>query len=211
MAPMFPLDHRRRHLVTAFISVWVLVWVVVGVFTGLQVHKLTEVSDSLLQSGKALDTAGSALQAVGGLPVVGERAEGFGDEVRTTAEEVQRAGASSRETVQSVSILLGLALVLVPVVPVVALYAPLRVSLARQRAAVARALRQSEQHLRLEEFLANRAVQNLPYDTLSQVSADPWGDLERRAYRQLANAELTRLGLTTRPSPASTASGTDRR
>jgi len=41
-------------------------------------------------------------------------------------------------------------------------------------------------------------VQNLPYDTLREVSADPWGDLRRGSFRRLANAELTRLGLATR-------------
>lgn len=48
----------------------------------------------------------------------------------------------------------------------------------------------------LEEFLAHRAVHHLPYDTLRQVTADPWADLRSGSFRLLANAELTRLGLT---------------
>lgn len=201
MATMLALDHRRRHLVTAGLALWVTIWVVVGVVTGLQIRRLTEVSDSLVESGQALDTAGSALESVGRLPVVGEQAEEFGNEVRGTAERIRRAGASSRDTVQSVSVLLGAALVFIPILPVVGLYAPLRISLARQKRAVARAVTSADRDPRLEEFLAHRAVQNLPYDILRQVSADPWGDLHRRAYRHLANAELTRLGLTGRRWP----------
>ncbi len=198
MTIMLPQSDRRRHLLTFALIVWAVVWIVVGVFTGLQIKKLTEVSDSLVQSGQALDTAGAALQEVGRLPLIGEASEQFGNEVRATAEDVQAAGASSRDTVRSVSVLLGAALVLIPIVPVVGLYVPLRISLARQRRAVARALDDIDRHPQLEEFLAHRAVQHLTYDTLRQVSTDPWGDLQRRSHRHLANAELTRLGLTSR-------------
>lgn len=195
---MLTLTHRRRHLVTTALALWVVIWLVVGLVTAVQIRRLTEVSDSLVESGVALDTAGAALQSVARLPVIGGDAGRFGDQVRDTAEEIQRAGASSRDTVRLVSLLLGAALVLIPIVPVIGLYAPLRLSLARQRRAVARALAQTEPDPRLEEFLAHRAVQTLPYDTLRQVSADPWGDIRRRSYRHLANAELTRLGLATR-------------
>lgn len=195
---MLPQSRPRRYLLGAALMAWVVVWIVVGVATGLQVKKLTEVSDSLVQSGEALDTAGVALEGVGRLPLIGEASERFGNEVRATAEEVRAAGVSSRDTVRSVSVLLGAALVLIPIVPVIGLYVPLRVSLARQKRAVGRALEHIDQHPQLEEFLAHRAVQHLPYDTLRQVSTDPWEDLQRGSYRHLANAELTRLGLTSR-------------
>ena len=63
---------------------------------------------------------------------------------------------------------------------------------------MARELAAAQPNPLLEQFLANQAVQNLPYDVLSQVSADPWGDLRQGSYRRLANAELTRLGLANR-------------
>ena len=195
MTIMLPQSRRSRYLLSAALVAWGAVWIAVGVVTGLQIKKLTEVSDSLVRSGEALDTAGAALQEVGRLPLIGEASEQFGNEVRVTAEDVRAAGASSRETVRSVSVLLGAALVLIPIVPVVGLYVPLRISLARQRQAVGRALARVDQHPQLEAFLAHRAVQNLPYDTLREVSTDPWGDLLRGSYRHLANAELMRLGL----------------
>lgn len=195
MTIMLPQSPRSRYLLSAALVAWAALWIAVGVATGLQVKKLTEVSDSLVRSGDALDTAGAALQEVGRLPLIGEASEQFGNEVRVTAEDVRDAGASSRETVRSVSVLLGAALVLIPIVPVVSLYVPLRISLARQRKAVGRALERADQHPQLEAFLALRAVQNLPYDALTEVSANPWEDLSRGRHRHLANAELTRLGL----------------
>lgn len=205
MTMMLPQSNRRRHLLSATLAVWALVWIVVGVATGLQIKKLTEVSDSLVTSGQALNSAGAALQAVARLPVIGETSGRLGNEVREAAGDVEAAGVSSRTTVRSVSVLLGAAVVLIPIVPVLGLYVPLRISLARERRAVAKALDQIDRHPHLEEFLAHRAVQHLPYDTLTRVSSDPWGDLERRSYRHLANAELTSLGLAGRPKGRSKA------
>ncbi len=194
----FALPQGRRRSLSVAVLLWVVLWLVVGAVTGFQVRQLTEVSDSLVESADALDVAGIALQDIGRLPLVGERPEALGNQVRETAREIDRAGAASRETVRTVSVLLGLALVLIPVVPVVAVYLPLRRAGARERKVVKRALADGGHDPLLEEFLAHRAVQNLPYDTLREVSADAWGDLRRGSFRRLANAELTRLGLATR-------------
>ena len=197
----FALPPAGRRFVSVLVVLWMVLWLVVGVITALQVRQLTDVSDSLVESADALDVAGTALQDIGRLPLVGERPESLGNEVRETAQEIDRAGTASRETVRTVSVLLGLALVLIPIVPVVAIYVPLRRAGDRERRAVKRALAGSPHDQRLEEFLAHRAVHNLPYDTLRHVTADPWGDLRRGAFRRLANAELTRLGLASRRRP----------
>lgn len=194
----FALTPGRSRLLSVVVVLWVVLWLGVGAVTGFQVRQLTEVSDSLVESADALDVAGVALQDIGRLPLVGDRPEALGNQVRQTALEIDRAGAASRETVRTVSVLLGLALVLIPVVPVVAVYLPLRRAGTRERKAVKQALADGGQDPVIEEFLAHRAVENLPYDTLREVSADPWGDLRRGSFRRLANAELTRLGLATR-------------
>ena len=197
MRTLTPLP-ARRWVLSLLVALWMVVWLVVGGVTALQVRQLTEVSDSLVESADALDVAGTALQDIGRLPLGGERPEALGNQVRETAQEVDRAGTASRETVRTVSVLLGLALVLIPIVPVVAIYVPLRRAGDRERTAVKRALAGSPHDPLLEEFLAHRAVHHLPYDTLRHVTADPWGDLRRGAFRRLANAELTRLGLASR-------------
>lgn len=207
MSMMLPRTNRRRNLLSGVVVLWGVVWIALGVVTGLQIKELTEVSDSLVQSGQALETAGAALEVVGRLPLIGDASERFGSEVRRTAENVQAAGASSRETVRTVSMLLAAAVILIPIVPIIGLYVPLRISLARERRAVAKALDQIDRHPHLEEFLAHRAVQHLSYDALSRVSTDPWGDLERGSFRALANAELTSLGLAGRGRTRETTAG----
>ena len=195
---MLALPRARRRSLAVVVALWVLLWLVAGAVTGYQVRQLTEVSDSLVESAEALDSAGIALQDIGRLPLIGDRPEALGNEVRETAREIDRAGNASRDTVRTVSVLLGLALVLIPIVPVIAVYLPLRRASNRERTAVKRALAGARNDPVLEEYLAHQAVQNLPYSTLRQVSTDPWGDLRRGSFRHLANAELTRLGLATR-------------
>ena len=190
-----PRSVTRQRLLILALGVWALVWLAAGCITAVQIRNLDQLSDSLVQSGQALDTAGSGLQVVGRVPVLGERPKQLGDEVRIAAEDVRLAGVSSRETIRWVSLLVGAALVIIPIAPAAAWYATLR-SVARQRRALGVALEHIDQHPRLEEFLARRAVQHLDYHELRSVTRDPWGDLDRGAYRRLANAELTRLGLT---------------
>ena len=204
-----PRTVARQRILAIFLGLWALIWVVAGCITAVQIRNLTQISDSLAESGEALDTAGSGLQVIGRLPLVGERPMQLGNEVRTAAEEVRLAGTSSRETIRWVSLLVGAALVFIPIVPVVAWYAPLRAE-ARERRNLAVALEHAEQHPGLEEFLAHRAVQNLDYAELRQVSQDPWGDLDRGAFRRLANAELTRLGVAGRGSGAQEDAGDPR-
>ncbi len=200
-----------RRLVRVGLVAWVLLWIVVGGATAVQIRNLMGLSDTLTESGQALDTAGRALQAVGRAPVIGDAPRRLGDEVREAAREIEGSGASSRQTIAWLSVLLGLSLALIPISSVLGWYLPPRLSTARQRRAIERALAGGHGDQALERFLAHRAVQNLPFDTLRRVTPDPWADLEHGSYRRLANAELTRLGLaarpkktgTTRPVPAS--------
>lgn len=201
----------RRRLAPIGLVAWLLLWIVIGGATVVLVRNLARVSDTLVESGQALDTAGRALLAVGRAPIVGDAPRRLGDEVRETAREIESSGASSRQTIQWLSVLLGVSVALIPISSVAGWYLPPRIAAARERREIERALADGHGDQSLERFLAYRAVQNLPFDTLRRVSSDPWADLERGSYRRLANAELTRLGLaarpkktrTTRPTPAS--------
>ncbi len=195
---LIPVTPRERRLFRVGVAAWVGVWVTLGILTAAHIHRLSALSDTMVESGEALDTAGRALEALGGLPVVGRPTTRLADRVRAAASDIEDGGRSSREAIDWLSVLLGLALVVLPVTSVFAAGLPHRLATRRDRRAVAQALAQADRDPGLEEFLARRAVHHLPYDTLRRITADPWHDLRTGAFRHLANAELTRLGLTGR-------------
>ncbi len=190
-----PVTRRERRLLRAGTVAWVCLWTLLGVATAVQVRRLSVLTDTVVKSGEALDAAGRALHTVGDLPVVGDPTRRLGERVRQAAGAIEDGGESSGEAIDWLSVLLGLSIVVLPATSVLVSRLPHRLAVRRDRRAVEAALGRRDLDPGLEEFLARRAVQHLPYDVLSEVSADPWGDLRRGAFRRLANAELTRLGL----------------
>lgn len=182
-------------LVDGGLALWVAFWLVVGGGTAVSVWQLSEVGSTLTQSGQALDTAGEGLQRLGDVPLVGDRTEQLGNDVRATAVEVADRGQETRANLRRLSILLGLAVALIPSAPVVALYLPRR--LARRRAArdVARRLRTRPGDPALDRYLATQALTTLPLSRLLQYADDPCGELTDGRARALADAELEHLGL----------------
>lgn len=200
-----PVTPRERRLLQAGTVAWVCLWLLLGVATAVQIRRLSALTDTVVKSGEALDAAGRALHAVGDLPFVGDPTRRLGERVREAAGAIEEGGESSGEAIDSVSVLLGLSIVVLPVTSVLATRLPHRLAARRDRRAVEAALARRDLNPGLEEFLARRAVQHLPYDVLSHVSADPWADLRSGAFRRLANAELTRLGLAGRNGTARSA------
>lgn len=174
---------------------WVVLWAVVGVWTGYLIFQLTELTDSVVQSGQALQTAGGALKTLGSLPLIGERTAELGQEVATTADGIVASGGQARESVRGTSVLIGLAVALCPTVPALLLYLPARLAHARESRAVARWLEDGTGGAALRAYLAGRAVANLAVADLRRASEDPHGDLAAGRHRALARAELRRLGL----------------
>lgn len=186
---------EKLRLVDGALALWVAFWLVVGGGTAVSVWQLSEIGSTLTQSGQALDSAGEGLQRLGDVPLVGDRTEQLGNEVRATAVEVAERGQETRAGLRRLSILLGLAVALIPSAPVLGLYLPRR--LARRRAAreVARQLRSRPGDPALDRYLATQALATLPLSRLLQYSDDPGGDLTDGRARALADAQLAHLGL----------------
>ncbi len=195
-----PFSGRQGRLLKAALGLWVVAWMATGAAAGVQIWQLAGLSSAAVESGEALDSAGAALQLVGRLPVVGPRSERLGGEVRDAAERIQQSAATSQAHIRRLSVLVGLSIAFIPLAPVLAVV-PVGMARAREAKSVRRRLGDAADDSALEEFLAHRAVQNLPYETLRAVSARPWDDLEAGNYRLLANAELSRLGLARESRP----------
>jgi hypothetical protein len=196
---------RLIHFLDLVLVMWIAGWVVLGITVGNEVRGLTELSDTVQAAGNTLDQAGRQLDTLKGLPFVGNRIHSVGQQLAAAARSAIESGRSSRRHIESLSVLLALAVGAAPTLPLLALYAPLR----RARIKEVRAVRRGMRHApdgSFDAFLAHRATERLSYDMLRRVSADPWEDLKAGRYRVLADAELRRLGVRRRTSAGSSRS-----
>lgn len=111
---------------TGALAAWVALWLVVGAWTGYEVWQLSELGATVADSGRALDSAGSALQGLGDVPLVGDSTSELGEEVRANAADIVADADSAQSSLRQLAVLLGLSLALLPSVPAVVLIVLLR-------------------------------------------------------------------------------------
>ena len=191
MALAFPRTPRRlaRAALDVAVVLWAVAWIVVGLLVAREVDGLTDLSRTVSSAGVALEEAGRALQEVERVPFVGENVGAVGERTEQAGQSAQASGRSSRESVESLSVLLGISIALAPSLPLLALYVPMRIRWIRQVRSVRRALAREPDDGVLDQLLAARASLNLPLDRVRAMNGDP---------RRLADAELERLGLSRR-------------
>ena len=112
---------------------WTAVWVGLGIAVFFEVRGLRDVSNTLVQTGRAVDSTGAALEALGDVPLIGGKVRGYAAEVRRAGRSAEESGRTSKGHIESLSILLALAVGLIPTVPLAALYVPLRRGLVSRR------------------------------------------------------------------------------
>jgi hypothetical protein len=181
---MSPPSRGVRLAVDAAIAGWLIAWVLIGLQVGREVRQLTELNDTVVLAGGAIEETGDVLEEVGRIPFVGAPVGDLADRIRQTGRSASRNAASSRQSVEDLSTLLGVSIALIPTIPLVAVWIPLRLRWRRERLAVKRALATGSPDL--ERLLAERARTSLPLDQVLALEADRKG---------LADAELERLGL----------------
>jgi len=108
------------------LAAWSAAWIGLGVWTGYEVNALRQLSDTVVQAGVAVKSTGDALQRVGSIPLVPADIGRIGRQVSNAGVSAQVNGRASRSTVDTLAILLGLAVGLIPVGPVVLFYLLLR-------------------------------------------------------------------------------------
>jgi len=119
---------RARTALDVALVVWVAGWVVLGVVVGREVQGLESLADTTVKAGHALDSAGQALETVGNLPLVGGNVAAVGEQTREAGRSAVESGRESRDSIHDLSILLAFAIAIVPSLPYVLLYVPLRLS-----------------------------------------------------------------------------------
>jgi hypothetical protein len=187
------LSARSMRWLNLGVALWAAFWIGLGTYTGYEVNALRTLSDTVVKAGQASVAAGSALSTIGRIPLVGGSVGSLGAQAAAAGRSAESSGASSKATIDQLAILFGIAIGLIPTVPLLALYIPLRLSWRRDRDSVRRAVAQWDGEPGLQEFLARRAIAHLPFHELRELGYD--GSQDSEANGELAAAELRRLGL----------------
>lgn len=189
------LARLRVRALDLFVGVWVLGWLAVGVWVAVDVSHLDRLARTLGTAAAGLADVAAAVKKLAGVPFVGGTFRHLAANAARTAASARASAASSRTSVEQLAYLLGIVICLVPSVPVVAVWLPMRVAHARQVRAIRRALADPRHRAGLKRYLAERALAGLPFHQLARLSDDPWEDVRTGHLDALAGAELERLGL----------------
>jgi hypothetical protein len=164
----------------ALLLLWVLLWLWLGVRVGQEVSGLAQLSDRVTSTGAAIEAVGGSLGSLSDVPLVGG---GIGESAERITEAGRGAaskGRESRDTIESLSVLLGLAIALVPTLPVLALYGPLRLARRREAVALREVSGRVDSDPAVRGLLAERARATMPLAALMREVPEPWsaGDAE---------------------------------
>ncbi|WP_214370278.1 hypothetical protein [Pseudonocardia sp. H11422] len=192
---------RQWDLAAAVTSV---VFTILGVVAGLQLWGLAELHRGLLEAADALGLTARAIALLGDVPFVGTGADQLADSVRETSVEIRGSADAARDDLQTLAVVVGIAGIAFPVLPLVLLYLPLRLARRRELRGLRRVLGGPVDPM-LVEHLARAALRRVPYPELRRISDRPWADVEQGRHLHLAAAELRRLGV--RPPPGWVAPG----
>jgi hypothetical protein len=188
-----PLRLARQLLADVLVVAWVVLVAIVARSAHDLIEQLQRPLGTLTDAGEAIRAAfDNAARTASGVPFVGDdlaRALGNGT---GAGESLAAAGRQQMETVSTVAVATATGIVLLVAVPVVLVWAVVRVRYARA-AHSAVVVRVTD-----TDLLALRALTHLPVRTLLGVSPDPaaaWRRDDRDAVHGLAALELRSLGL----------------
>jgi hypothetical protein len=187
------LHPRRRRVVDAAVLAWVIAWALLGWTAGRALDRVSEVTRSAEGAATAVVRTGESIRDVD-VPVVGPVFKDAGKSVIQAGRDAQAQARDSGHRVRRASILLGLAIWLVPTLPLLVVYGPTRLTRGRENRALRLLVLDHAGDGGLDRLLAARALAHLPYRRLRAMGA-PWADFGAGDYRALADAELAREGV----------------
>src|SRR4029078_13540607 len=134
------LSARAMRRLNVALAIWAAFWIGIAAWTAYEVAALRTLGHTVVKAGAATESTGHALAAVGHLPFVGGEISHLAAQAVAAGASARVSGASTATTIDQLAILLGIAIALIPTVPLLALYVPLRVGWRRDREAVRRAI-----------------------------------------------------------------------
>lgn len=184
---------RRVLLLDALAAAWILAWLILALLIADEVRGLRALSVTAERTGRAVQEVGSALDAID-VPFVGDRIDEAAKSVTVAGQSTVESARRTRESVNDLQVLLGLAVGLIPVSPVLLIYLPLRVVDVRERRALAALRVRARSDPELAALLARRTIEEMSYRRLVGVEGRPWAERPAPEGRGAAEVTAARVG-----------------
>jgi hypothetical protein len=118
---------RTLLLFDVAVAVWVVLWIGFAFVVGRQIADLDQLSDGLVQGGRAIEDTAEVLEGFSGVPFVGDDAARAAGNVRTIGRQAVASGQEAAVTIDRLSTTFRWIVLLYPTVPVVAAYLAWRI------------------------------------------------------------------------------------
>ena len=180
------------------LAIWVGGWLWLGIAIGHEVEGLRQLSGTVTKVGQAVKQTGDTLSTLSSVPLVGGQIGDTAHQIQDAGVSTVHSGRASRSSVRNLSWMLALAIAVIPSVPVIGFYLPLRLLDVRERRRLRRLASTRWGDPEFRRYLAHRALFTMPYHRLPSAAGDPWMDYANGRFDALADAELRRLGVDSR-------------
>ena len=188
-----PTQRYRQAFFDLFLVAWCWAWIKVGMYLNDLVEKLSAAGRLLIDAGRDLeDTASSVQGTVVRVPVLGSFLKERFDGLVGVGQSLQDSGNSQVNTVDTLSMWLGIIVALLPILLALVIWLSRRAGWIRDASAAARLREDSENlHLFALRAISNRSLAELrSKEAREAIRAFHAGD-----YAPLARLELKEMGL----------------
>jgi hypothetical protein len=179
----------------AMLVVWIVLWVLLGFLVGRAIWDVGGIADPVIRNAAGLQETAQGLERLNSVPLIGGALGSVVGGVTGSADKAQAEAQAVKDRIEQIGLIIGLIIALGPVLVALVIYLPLRLPWRRDVRAIRAALARDPADPVLQRYLAERAIESLPYDRLRELSDDPWRDLAAGEADRLAAVELQRLGL----------------
>jgi hypothetical protein len=185
----------RVTVIDCVLGLWAIAWIILAIAVAHNTREVANVGDTVSKTGTAVEQVGSALGSLPSIPLVPSDVHDSASSISAAGSSAVVNGRDGADATRRLATLLGISIALLPSIPILGLYLPVRIWRLREAQRVRIALRSHADDESFKEYLANRAVANLPFEKLRELSPKPWADLREGRFDRLAEAEVERLGL----------------
>lgn len=126
--------NRRHRFLDLLLALWVVGWLLLAWQVASEVRGLRDLSETVTKTGVAVRESGEALATLSDVPLVGDQVSGPAERIQQAGQSAVESARSTRDSIDTLSVLLAIAIGGIPPVAVLGIYLQLRreQALARQ-------------------------------------------------------------------------------